>query len=331
MDLGALEVQIFVSLSLVLGTIFVALVCDFLKGNNELLRERNIELRVRQEERERLRQTAPFPADLRGDVATEDTPVSGAANPSKPDAWARPEELDEADQIANGIRSRVQENPSKTTAPSQEPEEALSGPSLALHAKVTPIDRLALERFSSQEALHLAEELAQAANVAAEEIARSAPEEDSLELSLPSGMLERATFEAVISTEDMFRGAVVAVGINGNEGASQQDRQIEKLMQSLLDHDALGCRTDDNECVLIFPGEDGATGQRRFQYVSQLLWDYQIRSVGSSSITFSWGATETENASLAATVASARERLEQTRRHRERAPSQIHSYRLIND
>src|SRR6187549_1857061 len=53
MDLGSLELQIFVSLTVVLGSAFVALVCDYLKGNNEQLREHNIELRVRKEEQER--------------------------------------------------------------------------------------------------------------------------------------------------------------------------------------------------------------------------------------------------------------------------------------
>jgi len=51
--MGAMELQIFVSLLVVLGAAFVALICDFLKGNNEKLREVNIELTVRQEERER--------------------------------------------------------------------------------------------------------------------------------------------------------------------------------------------------------------------------------------------------------------------------------------
>ena len=54
MELGTLQIQIFVSLVVVLGTAFVAFLCDFLKGNNEQLRERNIEMRVRQDERERL-------------------------------------------------------------------------------------------------------------------------------------------------------------------------------------------------------------------------------------------------------------------------------------
>lgn len=50
MDLGAYQLQIFLSLFVVLGAAFVALVCDLLKGNNEQLRELNIELKVRREE-----------------------------------------------------------------------------------------------------------------------------------------------------------------------------------------------------------------------------------------------------------------------------------------
>lgn len=51
--MGSLELQIFVSLFVILGAAFVALLCDFLKGNNERLRERNIELQVRHEERDK--------------------------------------------------------------------------------------------------------------------------------------------------------------------------------------------------------------------------------------------------------------------------------------
>lgn len=51
--MGSLEIQIFVSLFVILGAAFVALLCDFLKGNNERLRERNIELQTRHEERDK--------------------------------------------------------------------------------------------------------------------------------------------------------------------------------------------------------------------------------------------------------------------------------------
>jgi hypothetical protein len=51
--MGAVELQVFVSLVVILGAAFVALICDFLKGNNEQLRESNIELKVRHDESER--------------------------------------------------------------------------------------------------------------------------------------------------------------------------------------------------------------------------------------------------------------------------------------
>ena len=49
--MGVIELQVFVSLVVILGAAFVALICDFLKGNNEQLRESNIVLRVREDER----------------------------------------------------------------------------------------------------------------------------------------------------------------------------------------------------------------------------------------------------------------------------------------
>src|SRR5580658_8383428 len=53
MELGQYQLQIFVSLVVILGAAFVALICDFLKGNNEQLRELMIELKVRREEEQR--------------------------------------------------------------------------------------------------------------------------------------------------------------------------------------------------------------------------------------------------------------------------------------
>ena len=44
---------------------FVALICDFLKGNNEMLREMNLELRVRrEEEQKRIQLLAPRAAEV---------------------------------------------------------------------------------------------------------------------------------------------------------------------------------------------------------------------------------------------------------------------------
>ena len=110
MDLGSLELQIFVSLTVVLGAAFVALVCDYLKGNNEQLREHNIELRVRKEEQERhllldpagylaQQQVKPavpsvqMPIAARAPVAAHDVMRSHAAQADLAAAEARAEAL----------------------------------------------------------------------------------------------------------------------------------------------------------------------------------------------------------------------------------------------
>ncbi|HLJ45925.1 MAG TPA: hypothetical protein VKU01_07955 [Bryobacteraceae bacterium] len=53
MSLGGIQPEIIVSLVLILGTAGVALLCDFLKGRNEQLREAVVELRTRREEEQR--------------------------------------------------------------------------------------------------------------------------------------------------------------------------------------------------------------------------------------------------------------------------------------
>jgi len=93
--MGALELQIFVGLVVVLGAAFAALICDFLKGNNEQLREANLELRVRQEERERLQQPLAPSLPQSRPSAPAATPMRGVAHRATP-AFVVPETGDEA-------------------------------------------------------------------------------------------------------------------------------------------------------------------------------------------------------------------------------------------
>jgi hypothetical protein len=118
MDLGSLELQIFVSLTVVLGGAFVALVCDYLKGNNEQLREHNIELRVRKEEQERRMLLDPagmlgqwLPGRKAPPVAA---PAPAASHVSTPvgvhetmQSFADPEALDEVAMRALELQSRT--------------------------------------------------------------------------------------------------------------------------------------------------------------------------------------------------------------------------------
>ena len=117
MDLGSLELQIFVSLTVVLGGAFVALVCDFLKGNNEQLREHNIELRVRKEEQERKLLLDPsgfvgqwLPgSNLAGRAAIPSTSHAGVRTVSAHEvmqSFAAPEALMEAETRAARLHGR---------------------------------------------------------------------------------------------------------------------------------------------------------------------------------------------------------------------------------
>ena len=117
MDLGSLELQIFVSLTVVLGGAFVALVCDFLKGNNEQLREHNIELRVRKEEQERrlLLDPAGFLGQWLPGGNAASHPATAAASHSSGrtvsahevmHSFAAPEALKEADTRAARFQAR---------------------------------------------------------------------------------------------------------------------------------------------------------------------------------------------------------------------------------
>ncbi len=114
MDLGALELQIFVSLVVVLGSAFVALICDYLKGNNEQLRERNIELRVRTEERERfaILNPAAWLSQFRGDPAAvsnvADAPPAPVAAESVMESHATAEGLAQVAEREASLMSRAE-------------------------------------------------------------------------------------------------------------------------------------------------------------------------------------------------------------------------------
>src|SRR5271168_121219 len=85
MELGQYQLQIFVSLVVILGAAFVALICDFLKGNNEQLRELTIELKVRREEEQRRSQMMTAHA-----MQTAMEPAASIAADDKASAPAKP-------------------------------------------------------------------------------------------------------------------------------------------------------------------------------------------------------------------------------------------------
>ena len=67
---------------------------------------------------------------------------------------------------------------------------------------------------------------------------------------------------------------------------------------------------------MIYPKEHGASAQRKLSQIAQQLWDFQLRSMGTYSILFSWGGVEVASESIEEAIASANERMQETHRGR---------------
>lgn len=349
MSFDSAQLQIFVSLLLVLGALFVAFICDFLKGNNEVLRARNIELAVRQEERERLaRMSKPANDSKRRpslEAASESRPAKNrAAQAEKPAPGSAPEEP---------VPKRVEVIPRRLIAakvtpidvfPSlvaDRPEPAVETPVTEQpHSGATPeaAPSVAPHPEESQLAIEESAEPPQQVfgEVPADPTREAEPSEPTAApaapfVSIAPGMHNAAALGALLEREEAFRGVVVAIGItrgeqSGGDSGGGRD-SVEALVESLLEARDAAFRTSENEFVLLLPDVSGAAAQRRLQHISEVLWDYQIRSMARSWILFSWGSVEVDGQSLGEALSAARERMLQTRRHRERPAPEIHHYR----
>lgn len=354
MNLDSAQLQIFVSLLLVLGALFVAFLCDFLKGNNEVLRERNIELAVRQEERERLarmskpsaggsqRRPAPESASAPRPVKSKPVEVErGTPPPASEEQAPRlveviPRRLIAAKVTPIDVFPSVVEDRPEPPAPSP----AATEPVAASSADAVP-EAVAPEPPAPVEPVPAMPEPALALrNLSAELAAGAAREPQALEsvsaqpaayLSIPPGMHEGEALERLLASGELFRGVAVAIGITrseqGPDANGERHDGVDALIESVLEaHDA-AFRMNGNEYLLLLPHASGAPAQRRLQHISEVLWDYQIRSMAGSWILFSWGSAEVDGQPLAEAVTAAREHMLQTKRNRERPPAEIHHYR----
>ena len=145
------------------------------------------------------------------------------------------------------------------------------------------------------------------------------------EAGLPAGIHPVELLREQIKANAPFQGVAVSIGINDFEGLKQKLdtpggadslAAIEKMIRGMLKERDFACRFQDDEYILLFPGEADSAAQRRLFQISEKLWDFQLRSLGHHSIMFSWGGLEVKRDSLSDAVAAARERMFQTKRNR---------------
>ncbi len=134
---------------------------------------------------------------------------------------------------------------------------------------------------------------------------------------LPSGFQDGFVLTRLVESRQPVSGLVVSIGASASQNTvGSLPSDVRMLIQSLIGPNDFAAQSGAEEFLLIFPGERGASAQRRLSQVAQQLWDFQLRSLGSFSILFSWGGVEVRSESIDEAIASATERMEETRRGR---------------
>lgn len=372
MELGQYQMQIFISLVVILGAAFVALICDLLKGNNEQLRELALELKVRrEEEHKRFQILAPrvlaeaaagapasaLPAAAPAQTAMsqktrateENAPEAAEHKPRRqrdpqrralaPEALAAIERGMElaASPVAAAKARRASApvpapevaaqqrapRPETRTAPQEEAVEILQpaaslATSVTTHASARSRDwsqLLSVRRSLPVQATHKAAEPSGLLDAVMAATASNASA--SAEPSLPAGFQDGFVLTRLVEARQPVSGLVVSIGASTlqNEDPSIS-ANVRTMIQSLIGPNDFAAQSGSDEFLLIYPGERGAQAQRKLSQIAEQLWDFQLRSMGTLSIQFSWGGVEVRSESIDEAIASATERMQETRRNR---------------
>jgi hypothetical protein len=134
----------------------------------------------------------------------------------------------------------------------------------------------------------------------------------------PRGMIQQPALDKLLESREPFTGLVVSIGINDSDSSMWHSpglmQSVGSHIAGLLSEQDFSCRTAYDEFVMVCPGEQGANSQRRLNHISERLWNYQLGGIGACSILFSWGGVEVQDQPLAEAIASATERMRETKR-----------------
>jgi len=135
-----------------------------------------------------------------------------------------------------------------------------------------------------------------------------------------TGLQEAHLFDGEVSAGKSFRGLVALVGINDFDRLRQsrefRQSDVDRLIESLVGTKNVAYRGRNDEFVLLFEGVSGEPARRKSSELSERLWDFQLRHIGSMTIAFSWGAFEATGEPLGVCLENARDEMQNTRRGR---------------
>jgi hypothetical protein len=137
---------------------------------------------------------------------------------------------------------------------------------------------------------------------------------------VPAGMFNQWPIEVLFHITKPFTGLVVLIDLVRTHRHLSNDEGLLQLVTAcvagLLGENDFGCRTTEDEFVMICPGTQGAEAQRRLNQISEQLWEFQQRGRGACSLLFSWGGIGASEKPLWKAVDAAVHRMNQINRNR---------------
>ncbi len=135
--------------------------------------------------------------------------------------------------------------------------------------------------------------------------------------AIPAGFQPREVLSRLMQARPSINGLVISIGVNVMHQADGPVPNLAAdLIPSLIRPGEFACQSNEEEFLLICPSERGASAHRRLGQIAQQLWDFQLSSLGQFSILFSWGGIEVRDEPIDEAVASAYERMQETRSRR---------------
>jgi hypothetical protein len=133
----------------------------------------------------------------------------------------------------------------------------------------------------------------------------------------------------LVQSHKPVTGLVVSIGVSAaHENGETNVAGVRNLIQSLMGPQDFAAASAEDEYLLIFPQERGASAQRRLSEIARRLWDFQLGTLGDASILFSWGGVEVRGELIEEAIASASERMQETRRGRMARSFDARSYKM---
>jgi hypothetical protein len=287
MEFGQDQLRTFVTISEVLGVSLVALICELLRRNNEELRVKVREL-VLHRDGEKKEAAVPAPA----------APVT----PRVQEPRKAPRESNRA--MSPAALAAVQRGIERAAAPRPPKVRTLAAPPITLHMTSAPAQPVKVDVPQVKRDWNAL-------------LSRTAPT-PAPATTFPAGFHDGFVLSQLVQRHQPVSGLVVSIGLNSVQpnGSGQITPEIRTLIQSLIGPQDFACQSARDEFLLIYPGERGASAQRRLNQIAQQLWDFQLQAMGALSILFSWGGVEVRSESIEEAVASASERMQETKRGR---------------